>query len=64
MRLTIYDVSGREVRVLEESRKPAGVYRVEWDGRDSSGRAVPSGVYLYRLQANRIELTRKLIIVR
>ncbi len=64
VRLAIYDVLGREIKVLEEGRKLAGFYSVEWDGRDKSGHEVPSGVYFYRLQTNNLELARKLMIVR
>jgi hypothetical protein len=51
VRLTIYDLMGREVVVLEQGFRPAGIYRVVWRGRDRSGRPVASGVYLYRFHA-------------
>jgi len=63
-RLAIYDVLGREVRVLYEGEKKAGSYTVTWDGRDAQGNTVPSGIYLYRLQAGHIEITRRLVMVR
>ena len=46
--LTIHDVSGRTVRRI---RGDAGAGFV-WDGRDSEGRPVPPGIYLYRLDAD------------
>lgn len=46
--IRVYDVSGRLVRRFEESR-PAGTYRVAWDGRLDDGRRVPSGIYFYRV---------------
>jgi len=42
----IYDVLGRKVRVLA----PRGAEAMVWDGRDASGKAVPSGVYFIRTQ--------------
>ncbi|MEM9665101.1 MAG: FG-GAP-like repeat-containing protein [Bacteroidota bacterium] len=51
VRLTVYDVLGNEVAVLVEGMRPAGTYEARWDGRDAAGRAVASGVYLYRLEA-------------
>ena len=48
VQLTIYDVMGREVNshaALEE----AGYRSVTWKGRDRAGRALPSGIYIYRL---------------
>jgi hypothetical protein len=47
----IYDASGRLVRTLVEEQFGAGAHQVLWNGRDSRGRAVDSGVYLYKLDA-------------
>ncbi len=47
----IYDASGRLVRALVEDQFGAGVHQVLWNGRDSGGRALDSGVYLYKLDA-------------
>ncbi len=49
VRLEVFDLAGRRVRVLEERRLVAGSYEVPWDGRDGAGRAAASGVYLARL---------------
>jgi glucose/arabinose dehydrogenase len=49
VRLSIYDVSGREVRNLMSRTAPAGATHVRWDGADASGQLVPAGVYLARL---------------
>lgn len=51
--LAIYNALGQEVRsLLRETQKPAGTASVSWDGKDYAGRAVGSGVYLYRLTTN------------
>ncbi len=47
----IYDASGRLVRTLVEEQFGAGVHQVLWNGRDSRGKAMDSGVYLYKLNA-------------
>ena len=47
----VYDLLGQEVRRLMDGKVEAGCHSVLWDGRDSSGRDVASGIYLYRLQA-------------
>jgi hypothetical protein len=51
-RLVVYDIQGREVRLLVDGFHPAGSYAVFWDGRDHAGHAVPSGIYMYRLQSD------------
>jgi photosystem II stability/assembly factor-like uncharacterized protein len=63
VQLSICDVLGRDVAVFNQRRKPAGTYSVQWDGRDKRGRQLPSGIYFYRLRANHLELTRKLVIM-
>ena len=44
-RVEIYDIGGHRVRVL----RAVGTSAVVWDGRDQGGKAVASGVYLYRV---------------
>jgi beta-glucanase (GH16 family) len=50
VRLAVYDVAGRLVRTLLDESRGAGSHETEWDGRDASGQAVGSGVYLARLE--------------
>jgi hypothetical protein len=59
IRLSIFDIAGREVRRLLEERGAAGRRQVMWDGLDRAGRAVPAGVYLVRLDhARGADVTR------
>ncbi len=62
--LRIYDAAGRLVRTLVEDARPAGNYSELWDGRDSGGRAVASGIYFYRLTAGAFTETRKMALLR
>ncbi len=62
--LTVYDLAGRRVATLLEDELTAGDRLVSWDCRDSAGRAVPSGVYLYRLVCAGDSLTRRMVITR
>ncbi len=50
-RLTVLDVTGRAIRTLVDGSVEAGRNSVEWDGRDSQGRSVTSGVYFFRIEA-------------
>jgi hypothetical protein len=52
--LRIYDILGREVRVLVDGNQGAGFYRAEWDGRNLSGNQVASGMYFYRLEVTSV----------
>jgi len=51
MSVTIYDILGREVRKYSVGMQTAGIHKIYWDGRNSSGQTVANGVYFYRLQA-------------
>ena len=62
--LTVYDVNGGEVATLVDGEMAAGTHTVRWNGRDASGQAVASGVYLYRLRAGQRVQTRKMVLIR
>jgi parallel beta-helix repeat protein len=67
--ITIYDVSGKLVRILRLGQKSSGFYMTKstsacWDGRDELGQKVASGVYFYTLQAGDFRATRKMIILK
>ncbi|MDZ4699715.1 MAG: FlgD immunoglobulin-like domain containing protein [Rhodothermales bacterium] len=47
--LAVYDVLGQQVAELVNGVQSAGVYEVQWDGRDTDGQVAASGVYLYRV---------------
>lgn len=50
VKLTIFNVLGKEVRQMVSDYQAAGKYQVVWDGRDNAGLIVPTGTYFYKLQ--------------
>ena len=48
VRLDVFDVRGRRVRTLVDRTLPTGVHRIPWNGTDSNGTPLASGVYYYR----------------
>jgi uncharacterized repeat protein (TIGR01451 family) len=62
--LKVFNVGGRLVRTLVEGAVPAGPNVVRWDGRDSGGNALSSGIYFYRLQDGHDTITRKGVLLR
>jgi hypothetical protein len=50
--LKIFDLSGRLVRTLVDEPQKAGYYNVSWDGKDSSGNVVGTGIYFYQLKTS------------
>ena len=62
--LTVYDITGRKVRTLFSERMAAGSHSVLWDGRDDSGRAVSSGVYLSRLTTEKNTAVGRMLLLK
>ncbi len=56
----VFDILGRKVKVLKDGYENAGVQHVSWDGRNSSGRIVSSGMYFCKLRLNSQEQTIKI----
>ena len=59
VRLEVFDATGRSVGVLADGIRPAGTHTVRFDADN-----LPSGLYVYRLQANGETLTRKMTLLR
>jgi hypothetical protein len=64
VRLAVYSVTGRLVRVLLDRDIDAGCKEIRWDGRDSRGRSAASGIYFYRLDTPAFSESRKMILLR
>ena len=64
IKLEIFNVVGQKVQTLVSSQMQPGIYSVTWDGRDSRGNSVVSGVYLYRLVAGNTVQTKKMILLK
>ena len=62
--LTVYSVSGRVVRTLLDAERPAGNWRVVWDGTDSAGARVSSGVYFCSIKAEGKTISRRMVYVK
>jgi aminopeptidase N len=62
--LTVYDVLGRQVRVLEDKMVTAGLHTYFWDGLDELGRPVPSGIYLYQLRTGEKRINKRMCLLR
>jgi len=62
--LKVYNVAGREVRVLVDDRIEAGYHTVTWDGRDDRGNEVSSGVYFCRMEAEGHEASAKMVLLK
>lgn len=64
VKLTVYNLLGESVRDLVNEQKFPGQYTVDWNGRDQSGRAVSSGIYIYQLTAGDLRQTRRMLLLK
>ena len=64
IRLAIYGIDGRRIRLLAQGSHAAGVHRVAWDGRDDAGHEVAAGMYFVRLDTVDGRFRRTLVRVR
>jgi hypothetical protein len=64
VRLVIYDVAGRRVATLKDGVSNAGQHAARWDGRDSSGAPVASGVYFARLEVGGWSASQKMVLLK
>ncbi len=64
VQLNIFNINGQTISTLVNEQKDPGTYNIEWDGKNSSGTNVSSGIYLYRLTSGNIINTKKMILLR
>ena len=65
----IYDVTGKQIRIIELGHIAAGNYvesskAIYWDGRTENGEQVSSGTYFYQIEAGDYTETRKMVILK
>ena len=63
-RLSIFDLSGKEVIALVKAEQSHGMHKVIWNGKNQGGREVISGIYLYQLRAGHFVKTRKALFIK
>jgi hypothetical protein len=64
VRIDVYNVAGRLVRTILDRPVEAGFGEIVWDGRDTSGKRVASGVYLYRMKAGDFVSKRTMVLLK
>jgi hypothetical protein len=59
VQLKVFDITGREVATLVNSRQNAGSYAVAWDGSASA-----SGIYLYRISVGNLSYAGRMVLMK
>jgi flagellar hook assembly protein FlgD len=58
--LKVYNILGQEVTTLVDKYQPVGSYTVAWNGKDSRGNDLSTGVYFYILKAGDFSANKKM----
>ncbi len=62
--LEIFDPSGALVRRFMQESQPSGSHEIRWNGRDGAGRALPSGVYMTRIEMGGRVMKGRVVLAR
>lgn len=64
VQIVVFNVRGQKVITLVDELKESGDFTVNWNGTNTSGQRVSSGVYFYRMSAGEFSAVRKMVIVK
>lgn len=63
--LVVYDIMGKEIkRLIDNEFYQPGIYKIIWDGKNSSNQLISSGAYYYSLISDGIRITRSMILMK
>ena len=62
--INIYSLDGQKIINLVNSQLNAGIYNAIWDGKNTDGLPVPSGVYIYKLDTESFSSIKKMILLK
>jgi hypothetical protein len=62
--ITIYDMMGRIVKTMVNSRQNAGFKSIQWNATNNAGQPVSAGLYLYTIQAGAFRQTKKMVMLK
>jgi hypothetical protein len=64
VKFEIYSILGSKIATLVNGKQNAGIQKVEWNGKDDSGKAVASGVYFYKISTPEFTQTKKMMLLK
>jgi len=62
--VTVYDMLGKKIILLDYGIKEAGIHTIGWHGIDNVGNPVSAGMYLYQIKAGQLAQTRKMLLLK
>ncbi len=64
VRITVFNTLGQEVTTLVDANMTAGNYTATWNGTNSMGKVMPSGLYFYSMEADGFSATNKMLLLK
>lgn len=64
VKISIFDVTGKEIRTLVNEKQSAGAYNIEWNALNNSGKQVSSGMYIYKMESEGFQRINKMVLIR
>ena len=64
VRMTVYDILGREVKVLLHENKNSGTHALQWSGTNRFGKPVASGTYFLIMEALNFNQIQKVLLIK
>ena len=62
--LDIFDISGQHITNLKKGLSDAGIYEIEWDGKNTNGISFPAGIYFYTLSFENRKISHKMVLLK
>lgn len=64
VKITVYNTLGVQVATLVDRNEEPGYYTITWNGNDTRGNAVASGLYLYKMEAGSFSAVKKMVYMK
>jgi hypothetical protein len=64
VRFEVFNLLGQKIKTLIDQNQDAGIHHIVWNGNNDLGEAVASGIYLYRIEANNFQATKRMLLIR
>jgi len=64
VKITVFDLLGREIIKLVDQIEPIGNRSINWDGRDYTGNLINAGIYIYQIEADAFVQTKKMVLLK
>jgi len=64
VKLEIYNLLGQKVKTLINKKQKCGTYELKWDGKNEYGKIVASGIYIYRMITDYVDIKKKMVFLK